>query len=79
MELAPLADGRISVEHREVRTALARIRERRPFRVADVAFMELSPSGVALLPIPSHLPRIARLGRAKRYELSRAERTSPTR
>ena len=79
MELAPLADGRIRVEHREVRTALARIRERRPFLFADVAFLELSPSGVSLLAIPSHLARIARLGRAMRYEMSRAERSSPTR
>ncbi len=49
IDLAPLADGRIRVQHRRVRTPLARIRERLPFLFADVAFMELSPLGVSNL------------------------------
>lgn len=49
IELAPLADGRIRVEHRTVRTPLARIRERLPLLFAHVAFMELSPFGVSNL------------------------------
>ena len=49
IDLDPLADGRIRVRHRRVRTPLARIRERFPFLFATVAFMELSPLGVSTL------------------------------
>ncbi|MFA9563536.1 MAG: carotenoid oxygenase family protein [Acidimicrobiales bacterium] len=49
IDLAPLADGRIRVRHRRVRTPLARVREWFPFLFATVAFMELSPLGVSNL------------------------------
>lgn len=45
--LVPDAEGRIRVEHRVVRTPVARLRDRFGFLFRKVQFMELSPFGVS--------------------------------